>query len=55
MVGNNPLTEFRDVLVGGEPLLVTGTVDAPWGEGETVRERVRFFSAKAAGLGAGGT
>ncbi len=47
MVGNNPLTEFRDVLVSGEPLLVTGKVDAPWGEGETVRERVRFFSAKA--------
>ena len=47
MVGNNGLTEFREVLVSGEPLLVNGRVDAPYGEGETVRERVRFLSARA--------
>ena len=29
-----------------EPLLVTGTVDAPFGEGETARERLRFLDAK---------
>jgi DNA polymerase-3 subunit alpha len=46
MVGNARLTEFRDVLTSGEPLLVTGTVDAPFGEGETVRERIRFLTAK---------
>jgi DNA polymerase-3 subunit alpha len=47
MVGNNALNEFRDVLVSGEPLLVNGKVDAPYGDGEMARERVRFFSAKA--------
>jgi DNA polymerase-3 subunit alpha len=35
------------VLVSGEPLLVNGKVDAPYGDGEMARERVRFFSAKA--------
>ena len=29
-----------------EPLLVTGVVDAPFGEGEAVRERLRFMDAK---------
>src|SRR5262249_22725598 len=38
--------EYREVLTGGEPLLVTGTVDAPFGDGEMVRERLRFFDAK---------
>ena len=27
-------------------MLVTGVVDAPWGEGETARERLRFVDAK---------
>jgi DNA polymerase-3 subunit alpha len=47
MVGNNGLNEFREVLVSGDPLLVNGRVDAPYGEGETVRERIRFLSARA--------
>jgi DNA polymerase-3 subunit alpha len=46
MVGNQRLTEFREVLTSGEPLLVSGTVDAPFGEGEAVRERLRFVSAR---------
>ena len=29
-----------------EPMLVTGVVDAPWGEGETARERLKFVDAK---------
>jgi DNA polymerase-3 subunit alpha len=46
MVGNARLNEYRDVLTSNEPLLVTGTVDAPFGEGEAVRERLRFLSAR---------
>jgi DNA polymerase-3 subunit alpha len=46
MVGGARLQEYREVLVAGEPLLVTGTVDAPFGEGEMVRERIRFLSAR---------
>ncbi len=46
MVGNARLQEYRDVLTSNEPLLVTGTVDAPFGEGEAVRERLRFLSAR---------
>jgi DNA polymerase-3 subunit alpha len=46
MVGNQRLTEFREVLTSGEPLLVNGTVDAPFGEGEAVRERLRFVNAR---------
>ena len=38
--------EYRDLLSRDEPLLVTGTVDAPFGEGETVRERLKFIDAK---------
>jgi hypothetical protein len=34
------------VLTSGEPLLITGTVDAPFGEGESARERLRFMDAK---------
>jgi DNA polymerase-3 subunit alpha len=45
MVGGARLQEHRDVLTSGDPLLVTGTVDAPFGEGEMVRERIRFVSA----------
>jgi DNA polymerase III subunit alpha len=47
MVGGQRLLEFRDSLTSGEPLLVTGTIDAPFGEGEMVRERIRFQSARA--------
>ena len=46
MVGGARLQEYREALTGGEPLLVTGTVDAPFGEGEMVRERIRFLSAR---------
>jgi DNA polymerase-3 subunit alpha len=46
MVGNARLTEYREVLTSNEPLLVTGTVDAPFGDGEAVRERLRFLSAR---------
>jgi DNA polymerase-3 subunit alpha len=45
-VASAKLAEFREVLTSGEPLLVTGTVDAPFGEGETARERLRFMDAK---------
>jgi DNA polymerase-3 subunit alpha len=44
-VGNAKLNDFRDVLTSGEPLLVTATVDAPFGDGEMMRERLRFVSA----------
>jgi DNA polymerase III subunit alpha len=46
MVGNARLGEYRDALTSNEPLLVSGTVDAPFGEGEAVRERLRFLSAR---------
>jgi DNA polymerase-3 subunit alpha len=46
MVGNAKLNDYRDVLTSGEPILVTGTVDAPFGDGEAVRERLRFMEAK---------
>ena len=46
MVGNARLGEYRDALTSNEPLLVTGTVDAPFGEGEAVRERLRFLTAR---------
>jgi DNA polymerase-3 subunit alpha len=40
------LEEYRDLLSRDEPLLVTGVVEAPYGEGETVRERLKFIDAK---------
>jgi DNA polymerase-3 subunit alpha len=46
MVGGARLIEYRDALTSNEPLLVSGTVDAPFGEGEAVRERLRFLSAR---------
>jgi len=46
MVSSKKLDEYRDLLSKDEPLLVTGTVDTPFGEGETARERLRFFDAK---------
>jgi len=46
MVGSKKLDGFRDVLMRDDPLLVTGTVDAPFGEGEAVRERLRFNDAR---------
>jgi DNA polymerase-3 subunit alpha len=46
IVNSKKVDEFRELLSGDEPLLVTGLVDAPFGEGEAVRERLRFMDAK---------
>src|SRR6185312_6885896 len=46
MVGSKKVEEYRELLSKDEPLLVTGTVDTPFGEGETARERLRFLDAK---------
>ncbi|HEX4404365.1 MAG TPA: DNA polymerase III subunit alpha [Polyangia bacterium] len=46
IVNSKKVDDYREVLSGDEPLLVTGTVDAPFGEGEAVRERLRFMDAK---------
>jgi len=45
-VASSKLEEFREVLTKGDPLLVTGTVDVPWGDAENPRERLRFMDAK---------
>jgi DNA polymerase III alpha subunit len=45
-VASAKLNDYRDVLTSGEPLLITGTVDAPFGEGESALERLRFMDAK---------
>jgi DNA polymerase III subunit alpha len=46
MVGSKKLDDYRDILTRDDPLLVTGTVDAPYGDGETARERLRFNDAR---------
>jgi DNA polymerase-3 subunit alpha len=46
IVNSKKVDDYRELLSGDEPLLVTGTVDAPFGEGESVRERLRFLDAK---------
>ena len=45
-VKSRKLEEFRDLLVRDEPMLVTGMVEAPWNEGDAVRERLVFIDAK---------
>jgi DNA polymerase-3 subunit alpha len=45
-VASSKLEEYRDVLAKGDPLLVTGTVDVPYGDSENPRERLRFVDAK---------
>jgi DNA polymerase-3 subunit alpha len=45
-VASSKLEEYREVLTTGDPLLVTGTVDVPWGDSENPRERLRFVDAK---------
>jgi DNA polymerase-3 subunit alpha len=45
-VASARLEEYRDVLTRGDPLLVTGTVDVPYGDAENPRERLRFLDAK---------
>ncbi len=45
-VASAKLEEYRPVLTKGDPLLVTGTVDVPYGDAENPRERLRFLDAK---------
>ncbi len=45
-VASAKLEMYRDVLTKGDPLLVTGTVDVPYGDSENPRERLRFMDAK---------
>jgi DNA polymerase III subunit alpha len=45
-VASSKLEVFREVLTKGDPLLVTGTVDVPYGDAENPRERLRFVDAK---------
>jgi DNA polymerase-3 subunit alpha len=45
-VGSQKLNDYRLVLTGGEPLLVTATVDTPFGDGETARNRLRLVDAR---------
>ncbi|HXJ19962.1 MAG TPA: DNA polymerase III subunit alpha, partial [Polyangia bacterium] len=46
IVNARKVEEYREILSRDEPLLVTGTVDSPFGEGEAARERLRFLDAK---------
>ncbi len=46
IVNSKKVEEYRDMLSKDEPLLVYGTVDTPFGEGEMARERLRFNDAK---------
>jgi DNA polymerase-3 subunit alpha len=46
IVNSKKVEEYRDLLGKDEPLLVNGTVDAPFGDGEAARERLRFNDAK---------
>ena len=46
IVNSKKVDDYRELLSGDEPLLVTGLVDAPFGDGEAVRERLRFMDAK---------
>jgi len=46
MVGSKKLDQYREILTREDPLLVTAMVDAPFGDGETARERLRFNDAR---------
>ncbi len=46
IVNSKKVEEYRDLLGKDDPLLVFGTVDAPFGDGEAARERLRFNDAK---------
>ncbi|MDB4981421.1 MAG: dnaE1 [Myxococcales bacterium] len=46
IVNSKKVEDFRELLGSDDPLLVTGLVDAPFGDGEAVRERLRFMDAK---------
>jgi len=45
-VNSKKVDEYRGLLSRDEPLLVTGVVDTPFGEGEAARERLKFIDAK---------
>ena len=45
-VSSKKLEEYREILSRDEPMLMTGVVDAPWGDGEAARERLKFVDAK---------
>ena len=45
-VSSKKLEEYREILSHDEPMLMTGVVDAPWGDGEAARERLKFVDAK---------
>jgi DNA polymerase-3 subunit alpha len=45
-VGTQKLNDHRVTLTSGEPLLVTATVDTPFGDGEQARERLRLVDAR---------
>ena len=46
IVNSKKVEEYREILGKDDPLLVFGTVDAPFGDGEAARERLRFNDAK---------
>ncbi|HET6149797.1 MAG TPA: DNA polymerase III subunit alpha [Polyangia bacterium] len=46
IVNSKKVEEYRDILGKDDPLLVYATVDAPFGDGEAARERLRFNDAK---------
>jgi DNA polymerase III alpha subunit len=46
IVNSKKVEEYREILQKDDPLLVYATVDTPFGEGETARERLRFNDAK---------
>jgi len=45
-VGSQKLNDHRITLTSGEPLLVTATVDTPFGDAENARDRLRLVEAK---------
>ncbi len=45
-VGTQKLADHRELLARGEPLLLTATVDTPFGDAENARDRLRFVDAK---------
>ena len=45
-MSSKKLEEYREILSRDEPMLMTGVVDAPWGDGEAARERLKFVDAK---------
>jgi len=46
IVRTQKLNEYRDILKSGDPLLVNGQVDTPFGDGQAVRERLLFSDAR---------